>query len=114
MFNRNEHVLSTVHFVHFSQNHFSLVSVFNKRLLIIFGLAVGLYIPAAISMVYTLCVLGKCFALKERTEDVIQLVLEVIQVEKRNLQSLLHKGDQNRPQKKMPRHVKHEELLIDA
>lgn len=100
MFNQNEHLLPTVHFAHFSQNYFSLVSVFNKHLLIIFGLAVGLYIAAAISLVYTLCVLGKRLALKECTEDVIQLVLEVIQAEKRNLQSLLHKGDQNRPQKK--------------
>lgn len=77
-----------------------MVSVFNKHLLIIFGLAVRLYIPAAISQVYTLGMLGKCFALKECIEDVIQLVLEVIQAEKRNLQSLLHKGDQNRSPKK--------------
>lgn len=56
--------------------------------------------PAAMRLVYILCVLGKHFVLKECTEVVIQLVLEVIQAEKRNLQSLLHKADQNRPQKK--------------
>lgn len=65
--------------------------VFTEHVLIIFGLAVGPCVPAAMSLIYTLCVLGKCFVFEECTENVIQLVLEVIQAESRNQRSIVQR-----------------------